>query len=168
MRFALPFCLALAACSVDPLPLPDGGPDTGSGRVCSPGAQVACACVGGAAGAQVCRNDGSGYGACDCPDAGGVVDAGSDSGADAGVIDSGPRDSGQTDAGASDVGVDAPADVPGDTGCPGSQVVCNPGIGRCVNLQTGWRRDDGSIGDCGACGVTCGSGMVCFRGVCGL
>jgi hypothetical protein len=33
---------------------------------CIPGAQVACACVGGASGVQVCADDGSRLGACQC------------------------------------------------------------------------------------------------------
>lgn len=35
-----------------------------------PGAQVSCACVSGAQGAQVCKTDGTGYEPCQCPDAG--------------------------------------------------------------------------------------------------
>jgi len=34
---------------------------------CVPGMQVACACPGGADGAQPCLPDGSGYAACECP-----------------------------------------------------------------------------------------------------
>lgn len=37
---------------------------------CVPGKQEACACPGGAKGAQACRADGSGYDACACPDGG--------------------------------------------------------------------------------------------------
>jgi hypothetical protein len=38
----------------------------GSDKVCDPGDQKACACVGGGEGAQVCLQDGSGWGECDC------------------------------------------------------------------------------------------------------
>lgn len=130
MRFALALCLALclalAACSADPiLTLPDVvTADTGPGQVCTPGAQVACTCVGGSTGAQVCSSDGRSLGACECPDAGSGIDAGSD----APVVDAGnteaavidvpvdvPRDSG-TDAGR-DAGVDIPRDTgPADAG----------------------------------------------------
>ena len=49
----------------------DAGPDAASGgQVCIPGQQVACACVGGESGAQVCVPNGTGYGVCECPDAG--------------------------------------------------------------------------------------------------
>ncbi|MEZ4442749.1 MAG: hypothetical protein R3B72_26880 [Polyangiaceae bacterium] len=46
---------------------PDGGGGGASEPICAPGAQVACACPGGDSGAQVCREDGSGYDTCDCP-----------------------------------------------------------------------------------------------------
>ncbi len=40
---------------------------TGSPGNCVPGQQIACACPGGADGAQACLADGSGYGVCECP-----------------------------------------------------------------------------------------------------
>lgn len=138
MRPLLPLLLALAACSADPVLLPDASPaDTGTNsQVCTPGAQVACACVGGTAGAQVCAGDGRSLGACACPDAGvdvpagdgGVVDvpapdisqdrpAAADGGADAGPIDSGPADASTFDASPLDAGGDAgSADAPADVG----------------------------------------------------
>jgi hypothetical protein len=56
--------LFLAACDTAPETTGSGG----SENVCAPGAQVACACVGGTTGAQVCKADGSGYEACQCPE----------------------------------------------------------------------------------------------------
>lgn len=50
--------------------------------VCEAGKQASCACVGGAAGAQRCLDDGSGWGPCECPDAD-QPDAELDSGEDA-------------------------------------------------------------------------------------
>jgi len=52
--FLLPLALGLA-CNAGQQSTP---------TVCAPGQQVACACPGGALGAQACRGDGSGYGAC--------------------------------------------------------------------------------------------------------
>lgn len=54
--------------------------------VCEPGKQIACACVGGAIGAQRCSFDGNDWGVCKCPevDSGAVApeqDAAVDSGA---------------------------------------------------------------------------------------
>lgn len=91
MRRALPalvLALGLTACSA-------GTPDTNTGTdaseqdagvapTCTPGAQVACACIGGAQGAQVCASDGRSLGPCDCPD----------TGVDAGPPDAGPPDTG--------------------------------------------------------------------------
>jgi hypothetical protein len=45
-----------------------------SGRPCSPGDDIPCSCADGRAGAQVCDNQGSAYGACDCT----LLDAGQD------------------------------------------------------------------------------------------
>lgn len=50
---------------------------TGAAPLCVPGAQIECACLGGAKGVQVCRPDGSGYDACqgcDAPDGSGTGD----------------------------------------------------------------------------------------------
>ena len=69
---------------------PESGGSAGVGgnvMVCAPGQQIACACGGSVDGAQACNVSGTGYGACQCPDApdaastggvGGVADAGSD------------------------------------------------------------------------------------------
>ena len=58
---------------------PDAEPepeDAGPQRVCIPGQQIACACIGGGQGAQVCNAEGTGYGPCVCP----RPDAGSETG----------------------------------------------------------------------------------------
>lgn len=44
----------------------------GGQLLCIPGAQIACACPGGAEGVQACLADGSGYGSCDCGGMGGA------------------------------------------------------------------------------------------------
>ncbi|MEZ4300107.1 MAG: hypothetical protein R3B70_34485 [Polyangiaceae bacterium] len=49
----------------------DKGASENAAAACAPGLQVACACLGGAVtGIQVCREDGTGYSACECPPAG--------------------------------------------------------------------------------------------------
>jgi hypothetical protein len=65
---AFALVLMLSACSSDDDPA----------SACSPGKQEACACPGGQQGAQRCKDDGSGWGACSCPD-GGSLDAPDDS-----------------------------------------------------------------------------------------
>jgi hypothetical protein len=68
IRWGIGLGLVLAAC---------GGDDATS--VCAPGATQVCVCAGGLSGAQACRDDGSGFGVCECAgvDAGpGPVDAG--------------------------------------------------------------------------------------------
>jgi hypothetical protein len=57
---------------------------------CVAGQQIACACAGGGSGVQVCRDDGTGYAPCGCPDGSiveGALDATSDT--DSGGIDAG-------------------------------------------------------------------------------
>ena len=49
-----------------------GCSDAGSGQLCVPGASSSCVCAGGLAGAQVCREDGSGFEPCDCTVGGGT------------------------------------------------------------------------------------------------
>lgn len=127
-------------------------------RVCEPGRQEACACVGGAIGAQRCALDGMAWGECECPDA--AADAVADSGAD--VVGDAVEDIAQ------DSGQDAPADTQTDTGTADSgvadaqdsgQITCgngrflvvepgtagcqiNDGTGRVLDTKTGltWMR----------------------------
>src|SRR6187402_3219435 len=51
----------------------------GGAALCVPGIQIACACSNGAKGAQACKADGSGFGACVCssPAGGGSSSMGS-------------------------------------------------------------------------------------------
>lgn len=129
----LAFCALVFAlgCAGDPLPLRD----------CTPGATVACACVGGGAGAQLCSASGT-LGACVCPDAGGVVDA-----AASDVVDA--LDAGDADA---PDGGDASRDVivPYDDGCPIGRADCDH------NPANGCEADLSSLENCGACGRGCG------------
>ncbi|HWB76704.1 MAG TPA: hypothetical protein VG755_17180 [Nannocystaceae bacterium] len=66
---------------------------TSSPMNCVPGQQVACACPGGADGAQACLPDGSGYAACECPgdDSGEVTGPTTES---TGVLDTSSGESG--------------------------------------------------------------------------
>lgn len=65
--WALAMLLTLAACggSDSETELFEGG-DGGSSGACVPGQSVACIGPGGCEGGQVCREDGTGYGECDC------------------------------------------------------------------------------------------------------
>src|SRR5690606_1456953 len=66
------------------------GEDGAAPMVCAPGKVEACACPGGGMGAQACREDGSGWGPCECGDAGSGSAGGS--GGDGGAGGSGdPR-----------------------------------------------------------------------------
>ena len=77
-----------------------GAGGSGGTMVCAPGLQVECACVGGAKGAQACKNDGSGYGTCQCPDPndGGTAETGSADGRMDGSMDARSVDVLGTDA----------------------------------------------------------------------
>lgn len=171
--------LTVAACS-SPVatgspPSADAGTDAGSPTLCTPGAQVACACVGGAAGAQVCGADGRSFGACACPDAGGamdvvdvppvidvppaidvppppdvprVVDVGFDRGFDVGF-----------DTGPADVGFDIAADARINCAVPGqADIPCNSN-GDCSHCIPGAFGEIWCCGRNGVCGIT--SDPVC-------
>jgi len=100
----LVFCafLALGGCH---------GDDDDESMVCEPGATQLCYCAGGAEGAQVCEEDGSGWGICDCG-SGDDDDVGDD---DTGDDDTGDDDSsGDDDVGDDDTGDDDVGDD--DTG----------------------------------------------------
>ena len=75
----VPSCRGEVAASPAPEPQESGSE---AGLACIPGQQVACPCVGGGAGAQVCNATGSSYEACICGDAG-LVDASRDAAPDA-------------------------------------------------------------------------------------
>jgi len=100
--------LAIGCSGSDDPGLSGGSAGADAGReaatVCEPGQQVECACPGGSAGAQRCRDDGSGWETCICPDA--AVDASHDAPAD-GSIDVGA----DADADSDSESVDAVADV---------------------------------------------------------
>jgi hypothetical protein len=88
---ALLGCLVLAACH--------GASSGGSSpqEVCAPNQQIACACVGGGAGAQVCDATGQGYGPC-------MGCSASDSGSESG---SGSSGGGSASGAGADGGLDA-------------------------------------------------------------
>lgn len=116
----------------------DAAADT-QARVCEPGKQEACACVGGALGAQRCADDGALWEACACPDAASdsAIDAAADTSADSGTDSAAdaPVDTG-TDSGSA---VDSGADVGQDAGpvtCPGGIfVVAEPPTPDCELLD---------------------------------
>lgn len=187
MRRVLLLALAaLVACSSDPAPT----------RACTPGAQVACACPGGAASVQVCAADGSGLGACACS----VADAGADAAPDARpeaavdvqlqdvapeasadvAVDQGPetpppRDA-AAEAGLDAVEFDAVADAhdaaPGvDTGSElGASTDAADATPACPPTLTLCAGTCTSIildrANCGACGRTCADDQVCSTGTC--
>lgn len=72
--FRVVVLLALTGCpgdDVSQVSESDGSttdPTTAGPSVCIPGQQVACACPGGAEGAQVCAPDGGSLGPCECPE----------------------------------------------------------------------------------------------------
>ncbi len=166
--------LALVSCGAP------AGPSSGS--PCTPGMTVACACVGGSAGIQVCNQSGT-YNACQC--------AAVDSGTDATPIDVGALDSGfdvvtpppvdvpgldatPIDVGALDSGFDVvtppPVDVPGPDATPIDVGVLDSGFD-VVSLPMDVSRPDAGLGDVGALdsGVdvgTCVSGQTRCGGVC--
>jgi hypothetical protein len=47
---------------------PDDDEPAAPKLACTPGKQESCACLGGAQGVQICKDDGSGLGKCECPE----------------------------------------------------------------------------------------------------
>lgn len=76
MRIALVLSLCLGACSAQYIRGTSAPVDASVDAVslCTPGAQVACACPGGVQGVQACTAGGT-YGPCGCADAGSIPDA---------------------------------------------------------------------------------------------
>jgi hypothetical protein len=74
-KWGLGVLILVAGCGSDEVSQGSNGGSDASTDVateagaCSPGVQIACACIGGAEGAQRCKDDGSGWGECLCPDA---------------------------------------------------------------------------------------------------
>jgi len=162
--------IAAVACGGDPLPLRD----------CTPGASLACACVGGATGAQLC--DAAGHlEACVCPDAGpsgDVVDS-----AQADVVDAAQDVPAPDVAAPLDVPViDAPdVAVPLDTPAVDHQVTdaslgddgdAAPNSGDASSDASADVADCNTASDpanCGTCGTVCSlqhTTAVCVSGAC--
>ncbi len=102
--------LLVAACGgeaseANPAPLPTATSNT----PCIPGAQVACACLEGAKGYQICRADGHAFLACECPSI--TEDAGHDAITVDAQSDSDAQGEAEVDA---DVGTDAQAEAEAD------------------------------------------------------
>lgn len=116
----------------------DAAADT-QARVCEPGRQEACACVGGLLGAQRCADDGMVWGECLCPDAASdsaidvVADTVADTQADS-TVDA-PMDTGTDSGSVVDSGADAAVDA-GPVECPGGIfVVAEPPTPDCELLD---------------------------------
>ena len=100
----------------------DAGSDGVAAYGCMPGRSVACVGVGGCSGGQACKEEGSGYGACECSPADGGSDAaaadsgeGGASAPDSGGSDAAAADSGEGGASAADSGrSDGPTSVAGN------------------------------------------------------
>lgn len=142
---ALVFILGAVApsCAADPVPVRD----------CTPGASLACACVGGSTGAQLC--DGAGHlGACACPDAstgdprdGSADGDGPELAPDVAAVDGAGLDGAALDGAQP---ADAPAVDGGDGRCPGLLFMCG------TACRTLTERDS-----CGLCGNVCPDGWMC-------
>lgn len=143
-----------------------GAPDIQGVPLCTPGTQIACACPGGVQSVQVCGPTGT-YGACSCPDAGGMDAPAADDAS--GAPDTGPSADRGADAGPGVL--DAPFSCTANADCAGNPAgpACHRPTGRCVgcvadddcpadrfcNLTTrtcapGCRGDASCAGDAGA------------------
>lgn len=152
--------LAIGCSGTDDPGLSGGAAGADAGRdvaleaapVCESGQQVECACPGGSAGAQRCRDDGSGWETCICPDA--AVDATPDAPADSTIeVGADAADSNETTDVVSDVSdepeIDAPNDVAEDVPDGSSEDAptdvaqeVNPDAGPCDGLPTSPYFDD--------------------------
>ncbi|MDO9016685.1 MAG: hypothetical protein Q8S73_37875 [Deltaproteobacteria bacterium] len=145
MRLPFLAAIALAACSADPVLLPDAGPCSsacGPGTVCMAGA---CVAVDGGALDVVAVGDAG-------PDVQAPEDRGSALDVPIAVADAGPADTG------ADAGVDVPPDTYG--ACLVNGIMeCD---GRNVMTQLG-EVDGGRTYHCGGCGNTCPIGDICLR-----
>lgn len=92
------------------------GGSGGASQVCSPGQQIACACPGGAQGAQACNPSGTGYEPCDCPGGPGGAAGSTSAGGAAGAAGPGGASSG---GGAGSTSVDPVGDA---EKCPGAEL----------------------------------------------
>lgn len=150
---------------------------------CVPGMQILCGCPGGAAGVQICADDGR-YGRCDCPDAG-VHDSGSDAPA---ALDVPPPCSGggiRCAGSCVDLGNDrfncgaCARQCPAGESCRsgfcqpffidgGAHEQCDGGLSRCPGSGLGTSCIDPQTDSrhCGGCLRQCPEGTVCGQGAC--
>jgi len=122
------------------------------GPVCSPGKQDACACGGGVTGYQRCKDDGSGWEACVCPDAGEQEEAGEAGGGGAAGAAGGCDDGGSIEDASADgsggfggTGLD-PLLVPGDQDARVCMVDLEWWVTGCNNPAFSWCRIDSPDG----------------------
>jgi hypothetical protein len=126
----------------------------GDDQVCTPGAQVSCACGGGEEGSQACNSDGTALGSCDCSDATGPGSGGA-----------GPAGPGSSSTGPGSGGAG-----PAGPGSGGSGAASSGGAGVCDGKGVCEDSDDDNSNDCvgcaldGSCGAaaeTCGASQDC-------
>lgn len=143
---------------------------------CTPGATVACACVGGGSGAQTC-SAGRAYGACECPD-GAVVDVpGVDVATDVMTQDTAPDVAMDSNSDAADVVSEAESDIVDATTEAGDAttdaIACPMGFADCDGMAGNGCETDTrtNFNHCGGCGMRCpspGATPVCALGHCGI
>lgn len=130
----VPFWVAVAAV----LSGSCGGGSGGAAKACTPGVAIACSCTNGSEGAQTCKADGSGYGACSCTGGSGGVSGGT------GGTSSGSGSGGASvGSGGANVGSGG---TPAATGGAGAGPAGTGGVG------TGGARTGGASGTGGAAG----------------
>jgi hypothetical protein len=153
--------------------------------VCTPGASVACVGTGGCAGGQVCKADGSGYGACNCGAASGSASgasgasAGSGSGTGSGTNGtSGTSDAGGASAGASSGNSGAASGnasagsgsgttgASGSSGAGGGATAGNASGGSGASSGAGSSSGTGSGASGGSSGTDSTPPTVAFTGAC--
>ncbi|MBI3205429.1 MAG: hypothetical protein HYZ29_28070 [Myxococcales bacterium] len=157
-------------------------------KACEPGRQVECACMSGK-GVQKCLSDGSGYGACQCGDAGDDASAGSGGGGNAGSgggagtssggggnTGGGGGGSGGSGGSAGDAGTCAPGTATNVTGacdlvqqnCPAGQTCrieqmdAGGYTTACIVLSTGTKK----LGEACAAHKECEPKLSCALGKC--
>lgn len=159
-------CAVLAACGTD-----GPGMTSSGGARCTPGEQVACPCVGGGEGFQVCADDGASFTECrGCAD-GGMQTA---------------CEPGQKACGSTCVATDSPSTGCGDTSCtpcsfPNATAACTGGKCAIDACDHNFADCDGDASNgcevnlaidmnhCGACGTPCSlphASASCIGGKC--
>lgn len=133
---------ALAGCSGPDSETSASTSTTGETQPCTPGQQVACPCLGGADGVQVCRPDGAGYEPCQCASDSEGASGTTDGGTTADTSES-PTTGAATGTSAGTAGTTADTSSTGTSGAP---VSC-PGGPLEIDLQQAMVFDNPPIAD---------------------